>query len=313
MTIFNEELRTMRDNVERKRHLKVLLSDLTKQKKELSKSVEELEIVMNDEQTDVDKLEGLTLTSILYTIIGKKGDKLMAEREEAYAAKMKYDTAAAELKDVNDRISSINAELEDLLGCEEKYQSMLNEKNRVIKASGGESVIKIMDLEERIAIARNRKTEIREAFTEGKAAREIAKNLISNLNDAEGYGTWDLIGGGLLVDVAKHDAIDRAEACAKKLQVQLRRFKTELTDLTINENIDVDIDSFSRFADFFFDGFFSNLSVLNQIEASQQNARSVVDKINGVIKRLRDIYKETEAEIEGLEWELGQLITDTVT
>lgn len=311
MIFSNENLRIERERVGRKKHLESLLLNLEKQRKELTKNASELESIMNNEQIDVDKLEKLSMTAILYTIIGKKDDKLSAEREEAYAAKMKYDVAAAELTDVKERITSINEELKALEGCVEKYQELLDEKKKIVKLSGGAGLDKILNFEEQILNAKNKRQEIKEALTEGAAAKSSAKDVLSSLSDAENWCNFDFISDGIIADIAKHNALDEAKVKVEKLHVNLRRFKTELTDIKIDSNINVEIDSFSKFADFFFDGFISNVSILNQIYDSQEKVKMVITKIDEVLNALKKMQKENQEEIKNLEWELGEVITNT--
>lgn len=49
------------------------------------------------------------------------------------------------------------------------------------------------------------------------------------------------------------------------LQSQLRAFRTELADVTISADFQVNIDGFLRFADYVFDGIFADWAVLDRI------------------------------------------------
>ena len=46
-----------------------------------------------------------------------------------------------------------------------------------------------------------------------------------------GWATFDLFGGGLISDLAKHGHLDSAQHNVALLQSQLRRFRTELADV----------------------------------------------------------------------------------
>ena len=43
-----------------------------------------------------------------------------------------------------------------------------------------------------------------------------------------------MMGGGFLSDMAKYSAMDDAQRMIESLQVDIRRFKTELSDISIN-------------------------------------------------------------------------------
>lgn len=306
----NENLREKRALVERKRHLESLLSNLENQRGSLEKSVCELERIMNNEQIDVDNLEGLSLTAILYSIIGKRDERLSKEREEAYAAKIKYDTRLGELRDINNQIEAVEKEIATLSGCENDYVLLLNEKKSALIHLGGDTVDKILALEENIAHLNNQQLEIREVIKEGNIAKDVAREVISCLNKAESYCGWDMFSSGKIADIAKHSAIDEADEKVKKLNNVLRRFKTELVDINIDDKLSVSVDSGEKIADFFFDGIVSNASVLNHIIESRNKVIKVMNSIRDVIKKLEAIQTKNSEEIIRLEWDLGQIVVD---
>ena len=269
MTFYDEQLQNLQQQVARKAHLETVLRDLHNQKKELDIKVADLNRVKQDEQTDVDRLEGHSLAAFFYAVVGKKEEKLDKERKEAYTAYVKYDAAVRELAAVEDDIAQYESELRGLSGCEKRYASVLKDKATAIKESGITDAEEMLHLEEQIAYLENQKKEIGEAISAGNKAMSIAEEVMAKLDDAEGWGTWDVLGGGLLSDLAKHSSLDEAQELVETLQVQLRRFKTELADVTIHADLQVSIDGFMRFADYFFDGLFADWAVLDKIEESQ--------------------------------------------
>ena len=143
-----------------------------------------------------------------------------------------------------------------------------------------------MELEARIAYLESQKKELREAMLAGKSALAIADRVLDSLNSAKGWGTWDMLGGGLIADIAKHNHLDSAQSSIEDLQSQLRRFKTELADVTIHANMQVNVDGFLRFADYFFDGLFADWTVLDRIGQSQSQVSQTRSQIETVLSRL---------------------------
>ena len=133
---YNEQLQQLQEKVSQKKSLEVKLKEWQSQRSELDSKVRELKKIMWDEQADVDRLERTNLTSVFYALIGKKEDMLDKEKVEAYAAKVKYDTAAQELSLVEEDIRYIEAQLREISGCERQYEALLQEKGAAIKASG---------------------------------------------------------------------------------------------------------------------------------------------------------------------------------
>ena len=151
MSVYDEELRALREQMERKRQLEAMLKDLRTQRQELTARVSELEKVKLEEQADVDRLEGHSLAAFFYGVIGKMDEKLTQERQEAYAARVKYDAATRELSAVEEDLGRKEAEYRRLEGCEERYAKVLREKRELLKAAGGETAEAILALEERLA------------------------------------------------------------------------------------------------------------------------------------------------------------------
>ena len=108
------------------------------------------------------------------------------------------------------------------------------------------------------------------------------------LGRAQGWGTWDMLGGGLISDLAKHSNLDEAQAGAEYLQTLLSRFRTELADVRISAQTgQVNVEGFLRFADYFFDGLIADWTVLSRIHKSRE---SVSRSASGVRRsRLRFI------------------------
>ena len=135
---------------------------------------------------------------------------------------------------------------------------------------------------------------LREALDAGQAALATTDGILASLDSAEGWGAWDLFGGGIGAGLAKHGHLDEAQRQVEHLQVQLRRFKTELTDVEVSADIQISIDGFLSFADFFFDGLFADWAVLDHIDRAQTQVRETKAQIGQVAGRLSDMLRGTE-------------------
>ena len=305
---YNEQLLQLQEKVLQKKSIDAKLQELNFQQEELNSRVQEYEKIMQTEQADVDRLERTSLTSVFYAIIGKKDDKLDKEKMEAYAAKVKYDSVVQELDLVEEDIRRMEAQLYKFSGCEKQYEALLHEKEAAVKASGSGDAEKVFQLEEKITAQINHKKEIEEAITAGSVALRSATSVLSSLDSAEGWGTWDLFGGGLISDLAKHSHLDEAQSKVKKLQNELRIFKTELADVTINADMQVNVEGFLRFADYFFDGLFADWAVLDKISQSQSSVRNTKKQIESVLSKLRSMEEIADQTIMKLEEEKDSVI-----
>ena len=89
-----------------------------------------------------------------------------------------------------------------------------------------------------------------------------------------------------MTDLVKHSHLDEAQRCTEQLQAQLRRFQTELADVTIQLDVQVNVDGFLRFADYFFDGIFADWAVMDKISQAQSQIQSVKNQIETALAKL---------------------------
>lgn len=302
------KLKELRKKVNRFNSVSAKLEELNSQHASLKEKERELDKVRSKEQTDVERLEGRSLTSFFYAMVGKKEAKMDKEQQEAYVAAVKYDTALAELKAKEEDIVFLENELRSLEGCEEEMQEALKEKSIWLKNNNPDTADKIMKHEERIAYLQGQIKEIGEASVVGQRAYQEAEEINDELDSAESWGTWDVFGGGLITDLEKHSHLDEAQSKINHLQTLLSKFKTELADVSISADMQVQIDGFLKFADYFWDGLFTDWTVLDSIHSSQEQMNQVTNMISETLEHLEKKRNAAENEYKTEEAALGELI-----
>ena len=100
-------LKELWQQVAEKKNCEAKQKELTVQRDTLADRLKKLEKSKLAEQADVDRLEGHSLAAFFYQVIGKMDEKMDKERQEAYAARVKYDVALHDL-------SSVDADLEQI-------------------------------------------------------------------------------------------------------------------------------------------------------------------------------------------------------
>lgn len=305
-----KRLRELREMKSRKLHLEALRSELTKQLEELNERVTFLKNAAYYEQKDVDRLEKGGLVSLLYDLFGKKEQKLEKEKQEAYAARMKYEAAVREQADAENRLRRANEEYKTVGACEQEYDLLLKVLLEEIKASGDSRSEEVLGIEQEIGEHNELLREITEAIAAGKEASAAANEVLNHLSEAESWGTWDLFGGGLIADIAKHSALDSAQTAVTILQSKLRSFRTELIDVDVEADMQVSLDGFMSFADFFFDGIFMDYAVMNHIEQATARIMKTKGRIREILGALGTMKSEQEAEVHRLRDRLAQLVME---
>lgn len=311
MKYFDEELCRLQEQVTKKVHYESVLKNLYDQQRELQDKVRGLAQICRSENQDVEKLEGFSLAALYYFVIGKKDEMLDKERAEAYAAQVKHDAAQAELDSVAEEITKARETLLSLSGCEKEYEKIKEEKKAALKQSGSPEAEKIMQIEEEIAGLENRLKEITEAQAAGSEALRLAERIVTSLDKAEGWGTWDVLGGGLVSDIAKHSHLNEAQRNVEELQIKLRKYRTELEDVTVEAEIEVGIGGFLNFADYFFDGLLADWMVLSKITKSKGQAETTGKKISMMQFKLNELKQSVERECEKKRAELDALVLNT--
>ena len=304
-----DDLFALQQKVAMKPFLANKLYELHRQRQQYDNQVISLRVTFRKEQEDVNRLEGRSLANYFYQVIGKLDDKLDQERKEAYAAKVKLDAAERELAGIESDIKEIQEQITDVLVAEARYKDALELKRRQLKDSGTQVADQILSMEERIAALQAQKQEIREAISAGFSARSTADRILSELEDADGWNTWDILGGGgIITHMAKHSHLDEAQDLVQELQSHLRRFKTELADIQISANMQVNIDGFLRFADYFFDGLFADWAVGDKISQSLSSVSNTKSEINRMLDKLNDMEKAVDQKIQQKKRALEQFV-----
>ena len=289
--------------------LEAKLNELLRQRNKFDRDIISLRGAFRKEQEDVEELEGRSLANYFFQVVGKLDEKLDQERKEAYAAKVKLDAAERELAGIEADISDIQSQLNEIRVAEDQYKEELEKKHAALKASGTPAADEIIGLEQKIAALEAQKREIKEAISAGYSAKGTADQILSELESADGWNTWDILGGGgIITHMAKHGHLDEAQELVSQLQSKLRRFKTELADIQITADMQVNVDGFLRFADYFFDGLFADWAVGDRISQSQSSVSGTKRQIERTLDKLRDMEKGSDQGIASVKSQLDDLI-----
>ena len=111
MNGYDQQLKELLAQCARKKKLEASAAELRRQRDTYAARAEELKEAMREEQADVDRLEGRSLAAFFYNVVGKMDEKLTQERQEAYAARVRYDAAARELAGAEEDLARCQAEL----------------------------------------------------------------------------------------------------------------------------------------------------------------------------------------------------------
>ncbi len=304
----NEKLEQAQQGVARLLKIDSMIQQLKLEQSKLESKTAELKDILNKENYDVEKIENKSIASVFYSMLGKLEEQVDKERREALAAKLKYGQAVKDLEDVKYQIVKLSSERLNYVNCQQEYDLLYTEKKEQLLKESGESAQKILELTGKLNFERINLKEIKEAILAGRKVLDSLDSTLDSLGHAEGWGTWDILGGGLLSDIEKHSYIDDAKTETENTQRLLRQFHTELTDITINSDISIETGGFAKFADFFFDGLIADWFMQSKINESQESVSNVRSQVLNIVAKLRRMESQSNTNSENLEKEIRQLI-----
>ena len=298
-------------NIERIKSIEEIVKGLENDIVELERREQQLWDILQKENEDVERLERMSATTIFYSIFNQKEAKLDKEQEEAYRAKLNYDSILHQLEEANRRLQKLLEEKTELLPYQKQYQELFQQLRTALKGQA-EYANELMELEERYGEVTNQIKEIQEALYVSDEVIDKLVEIEKELSSASGWGTWDMLGGGMISSIAKHSHLDSAQRKVENLESSLYQLKNELADVQRVDQIGVvNMDGFIRFADYFFDGFFVDWMVLSKIEKSSNQVKEVRRQIEVIIDELSSLSNQYQVEKNELRKKITDFIINT--
>ena len=260
----------------------------------------QLKQVLEKEYHDVEQLDKLNLTALFYSILANKDKKQEKERQEYLKAKLQYEEAIEEIKLIKRTVEQLRIEINLLKNSEEKYQLLLREKEEFLLSLEDESSKNLQGVIDDINAAALHIQEIEEVLQEAEPALHYLNETFNQLQSAESWGTFDMIGGGLLVTSIKHGKIDEARLGISKAQFYLDNLSRELRDVVLPTQLNesIDIGDFDSFGDYIFDGLIFDFIVQEKISKSRSHVQSVYLQVSTIEHMLKNQLQELQNAIK---------------
>ena len=293
---------TLNDRISELKSKQRQKANWSKQKEVLSEELkrktnerEQWEAQLRKEQKDVDRLTGMSLGALFYSLIGKKDEKLSQEEAELLQAKLRYDEAAETVQDLEQELADLERELTAVRHVEAEIESVMNEKKQYILKEHPALAAELEQLSLEETDTRADIKELKEAVQAGRSVLSALDQAAEQLESAKNWGTYDMLGGGMIATAAKHDRIDKARSAIHTAQNRLRRFQDELKDVQRDVRISIDISGMLTFADYFFDGFITDWVVQGRIKDAVAQVGIRRRQISGFNADLESELRKKEA------------------
>jgi hypothetical protein len=287
-------------------------ADLRGRQEAMAAQLAALRAASADEQRDVDRLEGVTLTRVLASLRGARDDALARERAEADAARYQVAQAQARLDAVHREYDATQERLSRLTGAPRAFAALLEEKEERLRTSADPRGARLLEFAgERGRLAAELR-EVGEALRAAAQARHALSEVLDRLGSASGWSTYDtFFGGGALSSAVKHSRLDEAAQAAAQADRCLAVLRTELADVngmtfTAPQLV---VTGLTRFVDIWFDNIFTDLAVRDRIKQAQRNVAQSMRLVHDVAGRLNQRAAQAHARLATIDTERTNLLT----
>jgi hypothetical protein len=285
---------------------------LSHRQAEIAAEIDELRAAHAIEERDVERLENVSLTRIIASLLGSRDERLGQERAEAEAARYRVAEAAARLEAVRREHAAALARLDGLAGAPEAYEAVLEDKEQFLADSPGPQGARLVALAEERGRVTGERHELTEAMDAAHDARGALQLLAQTLGSAAGWSTYDtFFGGGMVGSMVKHSKLDKAAKEAALANQMLAVLRTELADVAGagSRDLSLRVDGLTQFVDIFLDNIFTDLMVGSRIERARAAVGNCQRDVDAVGRSLHQRIETADRRLADIESERRRLLT----
>ena len=253
--------------------------------------VSELNARMHQEARDVERLEGLTIDSVLARLKGSLADDRERQQAERDAVLYQLAEVQAQLHLVLRERERDDDRLAGHAGAARALEQALLAKETFLQESGDPKAAELLVMAEQRGRLVAETREIDEAIRAAHDAVQALWVATERLGSAGSWSTYDTwLGGGMIGSLVKHDRLDQAQRAASYAESRLAVLRSELADVGVDEEVApaLTLDRTTRFVDIWFDNIVTDLAVGQRISRAKQTVTSAGVAVNLVAQRLHD-------------------------
>ncbi len=306
----NEKLLRAKERVRAKRKLEAMLAEAQRQVQEEQQRCFKHRQLLGNEQAQVENLEGVSLVSLFFTILGTKGERLEKANQEFLSAKLKHAEAVEAVTIAQMEFDRLEQRLIEFREADNEYARWVEEKYRLLVETRDQQAEALGGLVERLVDLGADRLELQEAIEAGTAALESLERVLAELRSAGDVWTSDELGDDFKATKEKLSRIDTASQYAHTAQRLLRKFQEELADASLRLHVAVHIDGFSNFAESFFDGLISDWVVESKIQAVSSACGTTIAAVSATLAECQRQLAEVDWNIEAVNEQRLQFIEE---
>ncbi len=239
------------------------------------------------EEEDVERLQKLSWMNVYHTLINDKKEALTKEEQEVLEVKAELDQVIYNIEENEKHLLMLQSKKDNTRMLQNDYDQLMARKRAVIQAELPSEWEVLEKLEEEESAYQRELKEVVEAIHAGDNLLMGISGIRKSLKSAKGWGTYDMLGGGLIATMAKRGHMEDAQVMIRGLQHTITRFNQELQDVSEEMDVDLSMDNFLGFADWFFDGFFVDMMVQNKINDATIRVENLESRVEQIMADLK--------------------------
>jgi hypothetical protein len=276
-------------------------------------AIAHLQAQLREEQRDVDRYSGLSLTGVIATMTGRREERLAAEVSERDALALEIAVRNRALDQLQARARQLRAEAGLPAQAEHRMQEARVAYLNALHAAGDARGTQGLELIERISAIKARATEINEALAARADADRALSAAAGALSSAGSWSTYDtFFGGGMIADMVKRDHINGATGAIVEAQYAMSVLAAELRDIEWSNPRPAapEISGTLGTMDLWFDNIFSDWMVRDRISASRQSVTNTLAHLTELGGVLSARAAAADAELQEAETHLAALFDE---
>jgi chromosome segregation ATPase len=165
------------------------IGEMDAEQKAAGDTVRRLQAQTAKDEHDVERLEGVSLTALFYSILGSKEAQLEKERHEVLAAHLKLTETERRQASLGKELEDARRELAALVGARAWHEALLKQKQAAISGAAGAGARQIAQFGKREQQLHWQVQQLHEAQAAGQRADAALAVVDDSLGRADGWGT----------------------------------------------------------------------------------------------------------------------------
>ncbi len=269
---------------------------------------------MKKEAGDVSKLEADNFITSFLKLLHLHEGKLTKEQEEHLRAKLSYEKIVQDVELLERQLGELRRKIDESVLQKNVFEEAILEKEKALMAlplDDGKRLI-YEKFSERLRRLEAEKVEVMEALEALEKAKESKKEALVLLDSAENWAFWDTWGnGGFITDQIKYEKMAEAQEKLKLLRSALKVLDKELSDVKENLNFEpLEIHFETKFLDVWFDNFFTDYQVKEQIIEQIRVVTAIGEKLEPLRMRLDIRLEAIQADLKASRVNLENLLLE---